>query len=162
MNCGISNQPEPSCWECQHFDPPPHLDRDQPPEEECQQGECLRYPPVTDHDHRDTQVNYAVFPIVIACDRCGEFSPRRPTLPRSREDEANAAFDAAAPRRRDTRPRGGPHGPMPTAARSLARPPRLGTSRRLKRLPGPREQRPITGELVSSVRTCADRRTLTN
>ena len=95
MNCGISNQPEPSCWECQHFDLPPHLDRDQPPEEECQQGECLRYPPVTDHDQRDAQVNYAVFPIVIACDRCGEFSPRRPTLPRSCEDEANAAFDAA-------------------------------------------------------------------
>jgi hypothetical protein len=96
MNCGIPNQPEPSCWDCRFFEPPIGVDRDQPPAEECQRGECTRLPPVIDHGNRNADVNYAVFPIVIACDRCGEFSPRRPTLPRCREDYANAAFDAAA------------------------------------------------------------------
>lgn len=92
MNCGIPNQPEPSCWDCRFFEPPIGVDRDQPPAEECQRGECMRLPPVIDHGNRDADVNYAVFPIVIACDWCGEFQPRAATLPACRSDDANAAF----------------------------------------------------------------------
>ena len=96
MNCGISNQHEPTCWDCRFFDTAPRLNRDQPPEEECQQGECRRHPPVTDHHNRDASVNYAVFPIVIACDWCGEFRPRAARVGHGHEDEANAAFDLAS------------------------------------------------------------------
>lgn len=49
-----------------------------------------------DHGNRNAEVNYAVFPIVIACDWCGEFQPRAATLPACCSDEANAAFDAAS------------------------------------------------------------------
>ncbi|WP_068258924.1 hypothetical protein [Rubripirellula obstinata] len=96
MNCGIPNQPEPSCWDCRFFDTSPLLDRDQPPEEECEKGECRRLPPVCDHGNREASVNYAEFPIVIACDWCGEFAPRRNTPAHAHAIEANAAFDAAA------------------------------------------------------------------
>ena len=94
--CGIPSQSEPSCWDCRFFDTSPLLDRDQPPEEECEKGESVRLPPVIDHGNRDADVNYAVFPIVIACDWCGEFAPRRNTPAVRRDIEANAAFDAAA------------------------------------------------------------------
>ena len=96
MNCGIPNQPEPSCWDCRFFEPPIGVDRDQPPAEECQRGECTRLPPVIDHGNRNADVNYAVFPIVIACDWCGEFRPRAARVGQRCEGEANAAFDAAA------------------------------------------------------------------
>ncbi|QDV62629.1 hypothetical protein [Crateriforma conspicua] len=91
--CGILNQPEPSCWDCRFFDTSPLLDRDQPPEEECQQGECRRLPPVCDHGNREASVNYALFPIVIACDWCGEFRPRLASFAIT---DANAELDAAA------------------------------------------------------------------
>ncbi|XZE55788.1 hypothetical protein SH139x_001814 [Planctomycetaceae bacterium SH139] len=96
MYCGIQNQPEPSCWDCRFFDTSSHLDREQPPEEECQQGECRRHPPVIDPDNREASVNYAEFPIVIACDWCGEFAPRGGMPAHARDIEANAAFDAAS------------------------------------------------------------------
>lgn len=96
MNCGISNQPEPSCWDCRFFDTSLLLNRDQPPEEECEQGECRRYPPVIDLANREASVNYALYPIVIACDWCGEFRPRAARVGQCREDDANSAFDAAA------------------------------------------------------------------
>jgi|GEM_PF-3625373 len=62
------------------------MDRGQPPEHECQEGQCRRHPPVTDHGQRDSEVNYAVFPIVFADDWCGEFAPR--TLRKDRKSAA--------------------------------------------------------------------------
>lgn len=92
MKCGISNPPEPACWECRFFETSIGLDRDQPPADECQDGECRRHPPVTDHGRRDASVNYAEFPIVIACDWCGEFEQR--TRRQGHEDRVCAAQQA--------------------------------------------------------------------
>jgi hypothetical protein len=96
MFCGIPNDTPSTCWDCRFFDPPSGNDRDQPPEDDCLNGECRRHPPTIDHARRDVAVNYAMFPIVIACDWCGDFQPRRPTLPTCCVDQANAAFDSAS------------------------------------------------------------------
>ena len=79
MNCGISNPVHISCWDCRYYYPRVDLDRDKNPEDEAQPGDCRRYPPVTDHGLRDTQANWAEFPMVMACDWCGEFAPRLST-----------------------------------------------------------------------------------
>ena len=92
MNCGISNLPLPSCWECRFFEAHGLADRDGPLADECQSGDCRRHPPIIDLTNRDASVNYAVFPIVIACDWCGEFAPRRAPSTHRREAEANAAY----------------------------------------------------------------------
>lgn len=76
MKCDLPDQPESMCWNCRFFATSIAMDRFQPPEQESQEGECRRHPPVTDHGQRDTDVNYAVFPIVFADDWCGEFAPR--------------------------------------------------------------------------------------
>lgn len=76
MNCGISNPVHISCWDCRYYYPRVDLDRDKNPEDEAQPGDCRRYPPVTDHGLRDTQANWAEFPMVMACDWCGEFASR--------------------------------------------------------------------------------------
>lgn len=92
MFCGISNHAQPACCDCRFFETCLGLDRDQSPEDECQQGECRRHPPVIDHVSRDAAVNYAEFPIVVASDWCGEFVPRAPNLARNRDREASAAL----------------------------------------------------------------------
>ncbi len=94
--CGIQNGVEPSCWDCRFFAPPVGVDRIVQPSDECAAGDCRRLPPVIDHDQRDASANWAVFPLVMACDWCGEFAPRRAPLGHTREDEANAEFDAAS------------------------------------------------------------------
>jgi hypothetical protein len=94
--CGIQNGIAPSCWECRFFAPPVGVDRDVQPTDDCAAGDCRRHPPVIDHDHRDASANWAVFPLVMACDWCGEFDPRRAPLAHTRDDEASAAFDAAS------------------------------------------------------------------
>ncbi len=95
MNCGITNAADPTCWDCRFYEPHLEVDRDQPSPHEGLEGDCQRYPPVTDHGRRDSRVNYADFPIVMESSWCGEFVPRAATLPQYRDEEANAAFDAA-------------------------------------------------------------------
>lgn len=96
MYCGITQPVVPSCWECRYFEPSVGVDRSVPPSDECSAGACRRHPPVIDHHQRDASANWAVFPFVMACDWCGEFAPRSATSPHRRDDEANAAFDAAS------------------------------------------------------------------
>ena len=96
MYCGITKPVVPSCWQCRYFEPQVGVDGDLPPADECSAGDCRRHPPVIDHDQRDASANWAVFPLVMACDWCGAFAPRSATSPHRRDDEANAAFDAAS------------------------------------------------------------------
>ena len=96
MYCGITQPVIQSCWECRFFEPSVGVDRDLPPADECSAGDCRRHPPVTDHDQRDASANWAVFPLVMACDWCGEFASRPTTSAQRRDDEANTAFDAAS------------------------------------------------------------------
>lgn len=92
MNCGVPDQPDPLCWDCRFFETVTPMDRGQPPEHECQEGQCRRHPPVTDHGQRDSEVNYAVFPIVFADDWCGEFVPR--THRKGCKDRTSAAQES--------------------------------------------------------------------
>lgn len=94
--CGITNSVEPSCWECRFFEPQDGVDLSAPPEDECLAGDCRRLQPVVDHDQRDANANWAVFPLVMACDWCGEFVPRTAPLGQVGVDEANVEFDAAS------------------------------------------------------------------
>ncbi len=90
------NGVELTCWECRFFRADDGVDRDRPPVDECEAGECRRRPPVTDHGCRDAKANWAEFPMVMACEWCGDFLPRPATLPQKRAEEANSAFDVAS------------------------------------------------------------------
>jgi hypothetical protein len=92
-NCGIQN---PTCWECRFFNPEGNVDQDQPPPDECHAGECRRHPPITDHDQRDAKANWAAFPLVMACDWCGEYRSRTARLPRRCDVEQVSACNANA------------------------------------------------------------------
>ena len=96
MYCGIPSQPEPSCWKFRFFEAHSLADRDGPPADECQSGDCRRHPPIIDHARRDAEANWAEFPMVMACDWCGEFAPRAALLGQSRVDQPNDAFDVAS------------------------------------------------------------------
>ena len=60
-------------------------------------GECRRRPPsVSTRLQGDECSEFGVFPGVMENDWCGEFAPQTATMPPRREDQANAAFDAAS------------------------------------------------------------------
>ena len=79
-----------SCQNCNFFLPNQWSRRDS-----VADGECRRHPPVAS-SLRGGQRQLAKFPSVADDDWCGEFVEWPAPLGQCREDDANAAFDAAA------------------------------------------------------------------
>lgn len=76
-NCGISNEAQPTCWECRFYVPNAVVDLNAEWRDECEPGECHRRPPVVGEPlKRGETMKWSEFPIVMACDWCGEFVPR--------------------------------------------------------------------------------------
>lgn len=72
---------QPACWDCRFYTPESGHDVTGPWPDECEPGECHRYPPrvggLVKDRHGDDWRCYADFPKVMACDWCGEYQPRR-------------------------------------------------------------------------------------
>ena len=85
-----------NCTDCVFFQSVPPWHRINLPEGEWF-GECRRNPPIASSNAQDRRHQLTgIFPTVKAKDWCGEFAPSAEFADQRRDDEANAAFDAAA------------------------------------------------------------------